>query len=171
MSLHDAAPNALLQYKAWGDQELMGFLCEHQRSLNAPLLHKAVRMMNHIHVVDRIFVAHLSGQSHPYTSTNTPDTPTPEDLSWRMQETDAQLQALSEELSAEQAAQRIPFKFTDGDGGSMSPAEMLLHVCLHSTYHRGQVGQMLKDEGLSPPRELLTRKLHTEEPGRRVVSV
>lgn len=161
----------LLHYKAWADQELMGFLCEQQNRLNAELLHKALRMMNHIHVTDSIFVAHLRGQSHAYTSTNTPDTPTPEELSWRMQDTNAQLQTLFESLSADQTAQRIQFTFTDGDGGGMNPTEMLLHVCVHSTYHRGQVGQMLKDAGNAPPRELLTRKLHTEEPGRRTSSV
>ena len=168
MSRPITRPIVLLQYKAWGDHELMGFLCEHQRNLTPEVLNKAVRLMNHIHVVDSIFVAHLRGQSHTHTSTNTPDTPTPEELSWRVQETNTQLQALAEGLSAEQAALRIHFAFTDGDGGGMSPAEMLMHVCVHSTYHRGQVGQMLKDAGLSPPRELLTRKLHTEEPGRRV---
>lgn len=163
--------NTLLHYKAWGDQELMGFLCAHQGSLHAEVLHKALRLMNHIHVVDCIFVAHLRGQDHSYTSTNTPDTPTPEELSWRMQETHAQLQALATHLQPEQMDPRVHFTFTDGDGGGMSPAEMLLHVCLHSTYHRGQVGQMLKDAGASPPRELLTRQLHTEEPGRRLACV
>lgn len=162
--------NTLLHYKAWGDQELMGCLCEHQHSLSAEVMHKAVRLMNHIHVVDCIFVAHLRHQSHPFTSTNTPDTPTPEALSWRMQETHAQLQALANAIEPEQMDRRVHFAFTDGDGGGMSPSEMLLHVCLHSTYHRGQVGQMLKDAGVSPPRELLTRQLHTEEPGRRLAS-
>ncbi len=170
MSTKEVVHSAWLQYKAWGDHESMGFLCEHQRNLTPEVLHKAVHLMNHIHVVDNIFVAHLRGQSHAYSSTNTPDTPTPEELSWRMQETNTQLQALAEGLSAEQAGQRIHFAFTDGDSGGMSPAEMLMHVCVHSTYHRGQVGQMLKDAGLSPPRELLTRKLHTEEPGRRVAA-
>jgi uncharacterized damage-inducible protein DinB len=162
-----AAMLPLLQYKFWGDQEMMACLCEQQSHLNADVLHKALRMMNHIHVTDSIFVAHLRGQSHAYTSTNTPDTPSPEELSWRMQDTNAQLQALADGLSAEQAAKRIHFAFTDGDGGGMNPTEMLLHVCVHSTYHRGQVGQMFKDAGFAPPRELLTRKLHTEEPGRR----
>lgn len=171
MSTREAVPHALLNYKVWGDQELMVFLCEKQSSLSTEVLHKAMRLMNHIHVVDCIFLAHLRGQNHPYTSTNTTDTPTPEELSWRMQETNTQLLALAESLNAEQIALRIHFAFTDGDGGGMSPTEMLMHVCLHSTYHRGQVGQMLKDAGLSPPRELLTRKLHSEEPGRRLATV
>lgn len=165
MSTMEPVPNALLQYKAWGDRELMGFLCEQQQHLDAEVLHKALRLMNHIHVVDCIFVAHLQGQAHSYTIANTPETPTPEELSWRMQETNAVLLTLARPPLPEQ---RIHFDFTDGDKGGMNASEMLLHVCMHSTYHRGQVGQMLKDAGFTPPRELLTRKLHTEEPGRRV---
>jgi uncharacterized damage-inducible protein DinB len=163
----DSSLQTLLDYKAWGDQELMAFVCEQHSSAPPELLHKALRLMNHIHVVDCIFAAHLAGQAHPYSSTNTEDTPTPEELLWRMQETNAQLQTLAQNLQPQQALQRIHFAFTDGDGGGMSPFEMLLHVCVHSTYHRGQVGQMFKDAGIAPPRELLTRKLHTQEPGRR----
>lgn len=163
----DTHLQTLLGYKAWGDQELMAFVCEQQTSVPPELLHKALRMMNHIHVVDCIFAAHLAGQAHPYKSTNTEDTPTPEELRWRMQEANAHLKTLTQNLQPAQAHQRIHFSFTDGDGGDMSQPEMLMHVCVHSTYHRGQVGQMFKDAGLAPPRELLTRKLHTKEPGRR----
>jgi uncharacterized damage-inducible protein DinB len=157
----------LLEYKVWGDQELMAFLCENAARLDADLLRKTVRMMNHIHVVDCIFAAHLSGQSHAFTGTNTPDTPSPEALSWNMAQTHQHLLDLAKGTQAEGMDKRLYFTFTDGDGGGMSPAEMLMHVCVHSTYHRGQVGQMLKDADLSPPRELLTRKLHTQEPQRR----
>ena len=160
---------ALLEYKSWADQELMHCLCENQNRLEPQMLKKSVRLMNHIHVVDCIFAAHLSGQKHGFDSTNTEATPDPETLTWAMQETN---QALLEHLqnSLESAANsRIDFQFTDGDSGSMNPTEMLLHVGVHSTYHRGQVSQMLKDAGIAPPRELLTRKLHTQEPDRRKV--
>ena len=35
-----------------------------------------IRLMNHIHVVDRIFAAHLRREPHGYAATNTPETPT-----------------------------------------------------------------------------------------------
>ena len=157
----------LLAYKTWADQELMQYLCDQQTQLSATLLHKCVRLMNHIHVVDRIFVAHLSGRPHPYDSTNTEATPSPEALGWDMQETNQALMQSLRQLSDAQADLGLKFRFTDGDPGRMSSTEMLLHVGVHSTYHRGQVSQMLKDAGLSPPRDLLTRQLHTQEPERR----
>ena len=159
----------LLHYKAWSDQELMQCLCDNQEQLAPELLKKSVRLMNHIHVVDCIFAAHLSGQKHPFTSTNTDATPEPEALTWAMQETHQALLENLRSLHESEADSHLHFQFTDGDSGSMSPAEMLLHVGVHSTYHRGQVSQMLKDAGIAPPRELLTRKLHAQEPDRRKV--
>lgn len=159
----------LLQYKAWADQELMQCLCDNQDRLTPELLKKSVRLMNHIHVVDCIFAAHLSGQKHAFTSTNTDATPEPEALTWAMQEINQALLENLRTLHESEANSRMHFQFTDGDPGSMSPTEMLLHIGVHSTYHRGQVSQMLKDAGIAPPRELLTRKLHAQEPDRRKV--
>ena len=159
----------LLQYKAWADQELMQCLCDNHDRLAPELLKKSVRLMNHIHVVDRIFAAHMSGQQHAYTSDNTDSTPEPETLNWAMQDTNQILLKSIQKLDASEMQPRLNFQFTDGDPGSMSATEMLLHLGVHSTYHRGQVSQMLKDAGISPPRELLTRKLHAQEPDRRKV--
>jgi uncharacterized damage-inducible protein DinB len=119
--------------------------------------------------VDCIFSAHLSGQKHDYTKTNTDATPEPETLSCAMQEINQSLLESVQGLHESQMYSRMSFEFTDGDRGSMNAAEMLLHIGVHSTYHRGQVSQMLKDAGISPPRELLTRKLHVQEPDRRKV--
>ena len=157
----------LLQYKAWADQELMQCLCDNQDHLTSELLIKSVRLMNHIHVVDCIFASHLSGKNHSYSSTNTDATPKVEVLNWTMQETNQILLESIQGLDESEMHSRINFQFTDGDRGSMTPVEMLLHTGVHSTYHRGQVSQMLKDAGITPPRDLLTRKLHVQEPDRR----
>ncbi len=165
-----ATLSTLLRYQAWADADLMAVLCQSTQALDDAARtghHKALRMMNHIHVVNRIFIAHLSGQPHPYTATNTPDTPTPDQLSWDLAEVDAWLLAHANDTTPDGLNERVRFTFTDGDPGCMTRLEMLLHLHAHGTYHRGQVSQMLKDIGWAPPRELLTRMLHAQEPGRR----
>jgi uncharacterized damage-inducible protein DinB len=162
--------STLLRYQAWADADLMALLCQPTDALDAAACavhHQALRLMNHIHVVDRIFIAHLSGQPHAYTATNTPDTPSPEQLSWDLTDADAWLLAHASGITPNRLNERVTFAFTDGDTGSMTRLEMLLHLHAHGTYHRGQVSQMLKGIGWVPPRELLTRMLHAEEPGRR----
>jgi uncharacterized damage-inducible protein DinB len=64
-------------------------------------------------------------------------------------------------------AERLSFQFTDGDAGTMTREEMLFHVITHGAYHRGNVGQVLKDISVAPPRDLYTKFLHVREPSRR----
>jgi uncharacterized damage-inducible protein DinB len=170
----DAALGTLFRYKAWADAELMSLLCQPPDAMHAEAQaahHQALRLVNHIHVVDRIFIAHLTGQAHAYTATNTPETPTPEQLSWDMAETAAWLLNHASTAPSEALNERVAFAFTDGYHGCMTRLEMLLHLHAHGTYHRGQAGQMLKAAGLVPPRELLTRMLHAQEPERRLAGV
>ncbi|MFY8086787.1 MAG: damage-inducible protein DinB, partial [Rubrivivax sp.] len=51
--------HTLLAQKSWSDTELLDRLATVTAPEHAEVLHMAVRMLNHIHVVDRIFQAHL----------------------------------------------------------------------------------------------------------------
>ncbi|PND36576.1 damage-inducible protein DinB [Paucibacter aquatile] len=157
----------LFAQKSWANQELFAVLADVDASQHAEALHAALRMLNHIYVVDRIFHAHLCQQAHGYTRSNTDDTPSLEVLQFEQAELDAWFERYVAELSPEQAAERLRFQFTDGDAGCMSREEMLLHLITHGAYHRGNVGQMLKAISVAPPRDLLTRFLHLSEPQRR----
>ena len=116
-------------------------------------LHMATRTLNHIYVVDRIFRAHLLGEAHGYTQTNTDDTPALGDLHFAAAETDHWFEAYVAGLSESALAESLNFQFTDGDAGRMTREEMLFHVLAHGSYHRGNVGQVLKGIGMvKPPR-------------------
>jgi len=127
----------------------------------------AIRVMNHIHVVDKIFGAHLRGEPHGFAATNTPETPTLEALRAAVRETDRWFIAQAGALTPAQLAETVAFTFTDGQHGCMSREEMLAHVITHGSYHRGEVGRMLKHLSVAPPRDLFTAYLHRAEPQRR----
>ncbi|MCG4452465.1 DinB family protein [Pseudomonas sp. MMS21-TM103] len=157
MSTHSLLAS-LFQYNAWANHELFAEL------------HAALRILNHIHVVERIFVANLQGQAHDYSATNTPETPTLEALHKAMQATDAWYLEHVAGLRAEQLHERLSFSFVDGDAGCMSREEMLAHIISHGGYHRGAVGRIMAQLALAPPRDIYTRFLHQAEPERRQVS-
>jgi uncharacterized damage-inducible protein DinB len=161
---------SLFQFKAWSNRALFACLREVDANAHAEPLHAMVRMLNHIYVVDRIFRAHLLGQPHGYAATNTPDTPTLDALQFDVAETDAWYIDHVQTLTQGQLAEPVTFTFTDGDAGRMTREEMLLHSITHGSYHRGNVGQMLKGIGLAPPRDLYTKFLHETEPQRRGVA-
>ena len=161
---------SLLQYKAWANQELFTELQRLDPLTQHSELHAALRILNHIHVVERIFVANLQGIHHSYSATNTAETPTLGALQQAVQETDRWYLDYVAGLSAEQLAERLSFTFVDGDTGCMSREEMLAHIVTHGGYHRGAVGRIMAQLQLAPPRDIYTRFLHEDQPQRRAVS-
>jgi uncharacterized damage-inducible protein DinB len=53
-------------------------------------------------------------------------------------------------LKAEQLDEVIRFVFVDGGHGSMTRREILLHLVIHATYHRGFVCDMLFQASIAP---------------------
>lgn len=158
---------SLFSQKSWANNELFNLLATVNSDQHSVAVHTAIRTLNHIYVVDRIFQAHLLGTQHGYTATNTETTPDLGDLQFKVAETDAWFEKYASSISDSQLAESISFRFTDGDTGTMTREEMLIHVITHGAYHRGNVGQVLKSISVAPPRDLYTKFLHVSEPTRR----
>jgi uncharacterized damage-inducible protein DinB len=157
---------SLFGYKAWANSELFTLLATLPAERSEEL-HTCIRTLNHIYVVDRLFRAHLSGESRPFAATNTKATPSLGQLRDDVEATDAWYKKYVSLLSAAELSETLDFAFTDGDRGRMSREEVLLHVLTHGGYHRGNVGQVLKSISVAPPRDLYTKFLHQSEPARR----
>jgi uncharacterized damage-inducible protein DinB len=158
---------SLFAQKSWANNELFNLLATLSAQQHAATMHTAIRTLNHIYVVDRIFQSHLQGARHGYTATNTEATPELAELQFAVAETDAWFESYSTQANADQLSEKLAFRFTDGDNGTMTREEMLLHVITHGAYHRGNVGQVLKSISVAPPRDLYTKFLHVHEPARR----
>lgn len=52
--------------------------------------------------------------------------------------------------------QPVDFVFTSGKRTRMRRGEIILHVCLQGTYHRGNAGAVLQLKGLTPSRDAIT---------------
>lgn len=159
--------SSLLQHKAWANQELFGELQRLDPLTQQAELHAALRILNHIYVVERIFVANLQGLAPPYSASNTVETPTLPELQQAVQATDTWYLDYVAGLTAEQLRERVAFRFVDGDAGCMSREEMLAHIVTHGGYHRGAVGRIMAQVEIAPPRDIYTRFLHQSEPQRR----
>ena len=159
--------SSLFAQKSWANRELFGVVASIEPEENAACMHTALRTLNHIYIVDRIFCAHLLGEKHLYTATNTPQTPELGELRFAVAETDQWCEDFVSRISDPALAESLSFQFTDGDSGRMTREEMLFHVLTHGAYHRGNVGQLLKSISVAPPRDLYTKFLHVHEPSRR----
>lgn len=158
---------SLFKYKAWANEELFVELERLDPESQKAERHAAIRLLNHLYVVDRIFAAHLSGTAHPFAATNTAETPTLDELRAAVVESDRWYVEYVETLPPPLLSQKLPFTFTDGASGCMSREEMLAHVVTHGGYHRGAVGRIMAQLSIAPPRDIFTVYLHQSEPGRR----
>ncbi|CDX19338.1 DinB (fragment) [Mesorhizobium sp. ORS 3324] len=159
---------SLLAYQAWANDALLEKLAGMDPRRNSKERHAALRLMNHIHVVSRIFAAHLTGVAHGYASDNTEETPEPAQLGAAMAESDRWYLDYVETVSEQQLSEPVAFTFTDGDKACMTRQEMLTHVVLHGSYHRGEIGRMQAMIAVPPPWDTYAAHLHRTEPSRRL---
>lgn len=115
-----------------------------------------VHTLNHVHVIDEIFRAHLLGEPHGYRERNTEVPPPLQDLWKAVQQTDRWYAEYACGLTAREATEAVDFQFVSGEAGRMTRGEILLHVVNHGTYHRGLVSDMLYQAGVELPANDLT---------------
>lgn len=151
-------------YKAWANKSFLDEIEKIDQEKYPDKFLKAKRLLNHTHVVDNIFVAHLANRPHSYTETNTQDTPSIRDLRQSVQKTDEWLVQFSKNVSSSELGKTIRFTFTDGDPGVMSVRDILNHLVIHGAYHRGNIGTLLADCGIPMPNDTFTRFLHNFVP-------
>lgn len=160
----------LFRYRSWANAELLEKMEGFDAELHAQDREAALRLLNHTHVVDRIFAAHLVGAAHGFTSDNTAETPSLEELRSASTTSDQWYRDYLETVTPEQLSEHVPFVFTDGDRGRMSREEMLTHLVVHSGYHRGEVGRIMSRLSLSLPWDTFAVYLHQTEPSRRFIA-
>lgn len=158
---------SLFHYKAAAGRELFDALKEAEQTIPADNLRRALRILNHAHIVDRIFLAHLEGRPHGYTASWETDAPALAALAHSAAKVDARYDALLATLDENALEETVDFAFTDGQAGRMTRAEMLLHVATHAGYHRGEAGSLVPEVEAASMRDVFAGYLHRAEPARR----
>ncbi|WP_343715935.1 DinB family protein [Inquilinus sp.] len=164
---------SLFRYQAWADEEFLVAVAQLDLERRAEDRRAVLRLLNHCHVVGRIFAAHLTGRRHGYAADNTPETPEPEALRAALAESDRWYLDYLDRVTPAELSEAVAFTFTDGDRGCMTRQEMLAHVVTHGGYHRGEAGRILTRlaagpaPGLRLPWDTYAVHLHSTEPARR----
>lgn len=153
----------LYGYHAWANDDLFDKL----EGVEGEALATILRLVSHAHVVARIFAGHLQGIPHGYTSDNLGETPGLAELRREVAASDAWYLAYVRQVPTAALSEALAFTFTDGDAGRMTREEMLVHVALHASYHRGEAGRLLRQIGAPLPWDTFAVYLHQSEPGRR----
>lgn len=133
----------LTRYNAWANEELLAAvraLPEGEATRERPSLFKTiVNTLNHPLVTDRMWWAHLHGETHGHEALNEVIHADFEDLAAARAEMDARIVAYADGLSPERMDEPVSFTLLSGAGGEMSRLMILMHMVNHNSYHRGFV--------------------------------
>lgn len=146
----------LVEVKCWADRGLCEAIGEHADRLEAEEMAILIQILDHSHAVDRIFQHHLLGRAHGFRAARSDVPPAFDALVESIEAVDDWYRAYVGGLSLDEFDDYVDFTFTSDKPGRMRRSEILLHVCLHGTYHRGNAGAVLQLKGLTPSRDSIT---------------
>lgn len=154
--MHSQPYSALVCYKQWADRGLYEVIGRNLDRLSAEDAAILVRILDHMHVVDRIFKHHLCAVPHSFQAPRSQEAPDFHQLAREAAEVDEWYAAYVAGLSAHDFEQPLEFTFTNGTAARMTRGEIILHVCLHGTYHRGNAGVISQKNGIAPNDDRMT---------------
>jgi uncharacterized damage-inducible protein DinB len=146
----------LMAIKRWADRGLYDVVRQNFARLSTEEATIMLRILDHIHTVDRIFQHHLQGLPHTFKAARSEQIPELQALAVSAREVDDWYAGYVGSLAAGDFEQPVDFVFTSGKPARMRRGEILLHVSLHGTYHRGNAGAVLQLKGITPSRDAIT---------------
>jgi uncharacterized damage-inducible protein DinB len=146
----------LIGYKRWADRGLCDVVGRNLDRLNAQDAAIMLRILDHIHVVDKVFQHHLRGLPHDFKAPRSKELPGFPALASSVGEVDDWYASYVDALPDGDFDQSVDFVFTNGTPARMQRGEIILHVCLHGTYHRGNAGILLQKNGIAPNDDRMT---------------
>jgi uncharacterized damage-inducible protein DinB len=153
--LEPSSAQLLARYKTWADDLTLGAVAAlppGEAARERPTLFKSIiGTLNHSYIVDLIWQAHLEGREHGFTARNVVLYPSLDALTAAQKEADCWLLAWSEGQSSASLREAVSFRLISGEHGSMTRAEILLHIVNHATYHRGWISDLFFQIPAKPP--------------------
>lgn len=147
IAMNAATAEMLARYNLWSDKVLydsvMALPDGEQEKPRTSLFRNMVHTLNHIYVINRIWQAHLEGREHGYDARNTKDYPPLAELWMSQQSIDQWYVDWSQQQTDASLAENVNYTLIGGNQGSMTRGEILLHIVMHTNYHRGYVGDMM----------------------------
>jgi uncharacterized damage-inducible protein DinB len=107
------------------------------------------------------FQHHLQGLPHTFQAPRSEKMPELQALASSVAEVDDWYASYVGNLAESDFEEPVDFVFTSGKPARLRRGEIISHVCLHGTYHRGNAGAVLQLKGITPSRDSITDFLET----------
>ncbi|MBI4551342.1 MAG: DinB family protein [Candidatus Latescibacteria bacterium] len=132
----------LFAYDTWANRETLASL---NRAGTPPV--RSLRWMGHIIAAEWLWLGRLKQERSPIAVW--PDLALA-DCDTHLTDLQRHWQDYLHGLAPDALAQRIAYTNTQGESWANTVEDILLHIVMHSTYHRGQIAADLRPAGQTP---------------------
>ena len=133
----------MIDYNAWANEVCFKAVQElppEEVAKERPsLLVSILASLNHLLVIDLVWLAHMTEEEHGFTELRAMITEDMDELWHLRQDMDKTLSDYVKSLDIMDLEEVIEYTMIDGQKGSLSRAMMLSHLALHGNYHRGWI--------------------------------
>lgn len=154
MNAHPYA--TLMRFRQWATSDLYAVLARCIEGVPEPDRSIILRVLDHIHAVEEIFRHNLERRPHDFRAPRSTTMPPFDALRSASSAIGAWYVEYAGGLAPELVDEVVDFTYSNGSSARMTRGEMLLHVAMHGTYHRGNVGILLQKNGIQPNQDRLT---------------
>ena len=146
---------SLLDYNAWANGEMYKVVQDmpldevvKERKTSLKSIHVS---LNHLLVVEKIWLAHMKGEKHDFENLRTILHEDLEELRQGHAAMDQELKDYVASLSGDDLEEVVEYELISGKPGKLSRAMILTHIVTHGNYHRGWIVDMLGQAGVQQP--------------------
>jgi len=132
----------LFKYDTWANHEVVDALASAPKPPQ-----RSVKLMGHVVASEWLWLFRIIHEPQKY---DTWEEMTIEDLKDSTDELSQVWINFFGELRADSLVKNVSYKNTKGEQWSNSLQDILMHVAMHSAYHRGQVASDMRAHGLTP---------------------
>jgi uncharacterized damage-inducible protein DinB len=145
---------SLLDYNAWANEEyfkqIAALPAEEVNKQRQSLMNSILISVNHLLVIDKVWMAHMRGQSHGYQSLQTILHDNLDDLLAAKKQMNDEVRAYVAALSKDELEEVVSYDLIGGKTGSLPRYLIITHLAIHGAFHRGFIGDMFGQIPLMP---------------------
>ena len=137
---------SLLDYTVWANEQYFRQIREmpaaEVRKKRPSLMNNLLISVNHLLVIDKVWVAHMKGEKQSFEALQTILHENLDDLFVAKSEMDAEIRDYVAGLDAAGLEEVIDYELIGGNQGILPRYLIITHLAMHGAFHRGFIGDM-----------------------------
>ncbi len=145
---------SLLDYSVWANEQYFNNIRElpadEVTKQRPSLMNNILISINHLLVIDKVWLAHMKGEAHSFDSLQTVLHEDLDDLWAAKRAMDQEIRDYVAGLGEDELEEVVAYELIGGNAGSLPRYMIITHLAIHAGFHRGFIGDMFGQVPIIP---------------------